>query len=103
MNEKDIRKIIKEELERLNETRMVTYTSEILSRIGREITNLKTLDIQSTGDGSIGLYRYEKDGNAYEIQIRPASLIKDKYRWGNKLVSKEHPSKPMFRDLGINK
>lgn len=100
MNEKDLRKLIRESLSQLDEARMMTYTSEILSRIGREIPGLKTLDIQSMGDGSAGFYRYEKDGNAYEIQIRPAGLVKYKERWGNLLKKKEtHPMKPFYRML----
>ena len=80
---------------------MVTFTSEILSKIGK-VDGMKTLDIQSTGSGSIGLYRY-KDGNAYEIEIKPAALIKYKERWGALLKKKEeHPIKPFYRMLNKN-
>ena len=103
MNEKDIRNIIKESLNQLYEARMATNSFEIVSKMIRNIDGIKLLDIRSMADGTAGLFRYEKDGNAYEIEVRPASNIKDKGFWGNKLVSKEHPDKSMFRDLGINK
>ena len=102
MDKKEVRKIIRETLEQLGESRMVTFTSDILWQAGKNIEGLKPLNIQSMGDGSVGLYRY-KDGNVYEIQIRPASLIKDKDRWGNILKPKENPTKKMYRDLGLNK
>ena len=100
MSEKDIRKLIREALNQIDEARMVTYTTELLSKIGREVSGLKTIDIQTMGDGSAGFYRYEKDGNAYEIQIRPAGLVKYKERWGKKMMKKEpHPMKPFYRML----
>lgn len=99
MNEKELRKLIRETFNQLDEVRMVTFAFEISSRIGRELSGMKTLDIQAMGDGAIGLYRY-KDGNAYEIQIRPISLSKEKDRW-EKLIKKkeEHPMKPFYRML----
>jgi len=103
MNEKDIRKLIRESLESLDESGRATNTFEIASKITREVAGINMLDIRSMLDGTAVLFRYDKDGNAYEIVIRPASSIKDKEFWGNKLVSKEHPAKPMYRDLGINK
>ena len=100
MEEKEIRAIIRESLNQLFERRMVTYAFEISSKIGREIEGMeKTLDIQAMGDGAIGLYRY-KDGNAYEIQIRPISLSKDKGRWGNLIQKAEpHPMKAWYKML----
>ena len=103
MTDKDIRKLIRESLSQLNEARTSSSTFELMSKMTRGVEGIKILDIRSMLDGTAGLFRYEKDGNAYEIEIRPASSIKDKEFWGNKLVSKEHPSKPMFRDLGMNK
>jgi hypothetical protein len=81
-SEEHIRKAIRKELYLLNEVRMVTYTSKILSDIGRNLPGMKkTLDIWSLANGSVGLYRYE-DGNAYEIEVRPASLSRHKDIFG---------------------
>lgn len=100
MTEKDIRKLIRESLAQLDETRMVTSNLDIMGQISRNVPGLKVLEIKSMFDGMAGLFRYEKDGNAYEIEIRPASLIKDKEFWGNLLKKKEeHPMKPFHRML----
>jgi hypothetical protein len=100
MTEKDIRKLIRESLERLDESRMGTSTLELMGKMTRGAEGVKVLDIRSMVDGMAGLFRYEKDGNAYEIEIRPASLIKDKEFWGNLLKKKEeHPMKPFHRIL----
>lgn len=96
----DIRKIIRETLNQLDESRMTTYSFEILSNIGKQVPGLSQLGLQSMSDGSVGLYRYEKDGNAYEIQIRPADLIKDKERWGKFLTKNEpHYMKDIYKIL----
>jgi hypothetical protein len=102
MTEKDIRKLIREAINELEEARMVTYAYEIMSQFSKNVPGIKTIDFQAMGDGMIGLYRY-KDGNAYEIQIRPAGLSKNKERWG-KLVKKNepHPMKTIYRQLGQN-
>lgn len=102
MTEKYIRKLIREQLEQLNESRMVTYPTQILFQIPKAIPELKMLGQHTMGDGSTALYRYEFDGNAYEIQIRPASLSKNKSDWGKILAPKENPAKKMYRDLGFN-
>lgn len=89
----EIRKLIREELEILEESRMVTYTSKIASDIGKSIPGVeKVLDIRSMYDGTTALFRYE-DGNVYEIQIRPASSIKDKEYYGKILQKKGDPEK----------
>jgi hypothetical protein len=81
---------------------MTTSTFELMSKISRGIEGVKIIDIRSMLDGTAGLFRY-KDGNAYEIEIRPASSIKDKEFWGNKLKKKEeHPMKPFHRMLNKN-
>lgn len=84
----DIKKIIVESIQELLEARNVTYPSEILFKIGKEVSGIRRIDMQTMGDGAAGLYRYEKDGNAYEIQIRPAALVKYKERWGNRMIKK---------------
>lgn len=100
MSEKDVRKLIREALNQLDEARIVTYPSEILSKIGKEVGGIKTIDIQTMGDGATGLYRYEKDGNAYEIQIRPAGLVKYKERWGKRMIKKDpNPLKAAYNIL----
>lgn len=103
MEEKELRKLIREALNQLDEVRMVTYAFEISSKIGREIEGMKTLDIQAMGDGAIALYRY-KDGNAYEIQIRPIALSKQKGRWEKLIAKKEpHPMKAVYKILNQKK
>lgn len=82
LSEDLIRKAVRKELFRLDEARMVTYTSKILGDIGRNVPGMKkTIDIWSLANGSVGLYRYE-DGNAYEVEVRPASLSKHKDIFG---------------------
>lgn len=100
MTDKDIRKLIRESLEQLYEARMSTSTLELMGKMTRSTDGIKVLDIRSMVDGMAGLVRYEKDGNAYEIEIRPASSIKDKEFWGTILKKKEeHPMKPFYRML----
>jgi hypothetical protein len=102
MDEKSLRKLIRETLEQLDESRMSTSTFGLMSQVSRNIPGLERLDIKTMSDGMAGLFRY-KDGNAYEVQIRPASLIKDKDMWGNLLKKKEeHPLKPYYRMLNKN-
>lgn len=100
MEEKDIRKIIKESLNQLDEARMITNTMGLISNMLRSVEGIKILDIRGMADGTAGLFRYEKDGNAYEIEIRPASNIKGKSFWGNLLKKKEeHPMKAFHKML----
>jgi hypothetical protein len=81
-----IRKAVRRELSLINETRMVTYTSKIVSDIGRNVPGMKkTLSVWSIASGSVGLFRYE-DGNAYEIEVRPASLSRHKDIFGKYLT-----------------
>lgn len=90
-NSEYIRKIIREELLRVNESRTTTYTSEILYAIGKSVPGLKPIASNFMGDGSEGLYRYEKDGNAYEIQIRPIEYANDKDNWKKYTAKKQQP------------
>lgn len=73
--------------EAIEEGRLVTYTTKILSDMSK-IPGLKRIGAYSVADGTVGLFRYE-DGNAYEIEIRPAALAKRKDVWGNLLKKRE--------------
>lgn len=100
MTEKNIRKLIRESIYQLDEARTATSTMELISNMTRGAVGIKVLDIRGMADGMAALFRYEKDGNAYEMEVRPASLIKDKEFWGNFLQKKEqHPMKPFHRML----
>jgi len=72
----------------LMEARMVTYSGKILSDIKSSVPYLKMLGLSSHASGSVGLFRNEEDGNAYEIDVRPAALAKFKDIWGDLLVKK---------------
>jgi len=74
--------------EAIQESRMTTYTTKIASEIGQYVPELKRISIYTVADGTVGLYRYS-DGNAYEIEIRPASLAKRKDVFGNLLKKRE--------------
>ncbi len=67
---------------------MVTYTGMMLSEIKNALPHLKSLGISSHARGTVGLFRNEKDGNAYEIDIRPAKLAQHPDIWGDILVKK---------------
>lgn len=71
----------------LNE-RLTTFASDIHSEISK-IPGLKRLNLWSTANGFVGLYRYEKDGNAYEIEIRPVQVGQNKAMWGNQIKKRE--------------
>lgn len=62
---------------------MVTYTSSILTDIGKQLPYLKLIGKSSYASGTVALFRNENDGNAYEIDIRPASLAQHKDIWGD--------------------
>jgi hypothetical protein len=78
---------IEENQEVLNE-RLTTFASDIHSEISK-IPGLKRLNLWSTANGFVGLYRYEKDGNAYEIEIRPVQVGQNKAMWGNQIKKRE--------------
>lgn len=100
MTEKDIRKLIRESIGSLDESRMVTNSFDLMSKISRNIPGLKKLGIQAMSDGMAGLFRYELDGNVYEIQIRPAARIEDKDFWGNVIKKTEpNPMKDVYKLL----
>lgn len=86
-NHIEFRKLIREELRRINESRLQTFSSEILYNIGKNIPDLKRVSSNTMVDGAQGLYRY-KDGNAYEVQIRPVEYANDKENW-KKFTSKK--------------
>lgn len=78
---------VEENQEVLNE-RLTTFVGDIHSEISK-IPGLKRLNLWSTANGFVGLYRYEKDGNAYEIEIRPVQVGTQKALWGNQIKKRE--------------
>ena len=79
----------KEEVEgQIDEVRSPVYTQEILQKISN-IADLNRLDSWLVADGSVALFRYERDGNAYEVEVRPISQGKSKELWGDKIKKKE--------------
>jgi hypothetical protein len=78
---------IDENMEVLNE-RLVTFASDIHREISK-IPGLKRINFWSLANGFVGLYRYEKDGNAYEIEIRPVQIGTQKALWGNQIKKRE--------------
>lgn len=67
---------------------MVTFTSSILTDIGKQLPYLKLIGKSSYASGTVALFRNENDGNAYEIDIRPASLAQHKDIWGDLITKK---------------
>ncbi len=98
MLEKDLRHIIKESLKTVISESRPSNAFGLASRIGR-MDGIKILGLKGMSDGFVALYKDEADENVYEVEIRPASAIKDKEFWGALLQSKEHPVKTAFRDL----
>jgi hypothetical protein len=86
-----IRRLIREELLKLEESRTVTFAGEILSNIAKNVPDLKAIASNYMGSGSEGIYRY-KDGNAYEIQVRPIAYANDKEHW-RRYTSKKSKTK----------
>jgi hypothetical protein len=84
MEDKEIAKLIDE----LNEVRTPVFTLEVIQKIS-QIPDLKRLDTWAVADATVGLFRYEKDGNAYEIEVRPISQGKHKDLWSDKIKKKE--------------
>ncbi len=82
---KKIREIVRQYL---LEARMVTLTYKMLSDIKRSFPNLKLLKISSHSSGTVALFRNQEDGNAYEIDIRPASHAQHADIWGDMLKPK---------------
>jgi len=80
-----IKVIINEEI--LQE-RLVTFAGDIHREISK-IPDLKRINFWSLANGMVGLYRYEKDGNAYEIEIRPVQIGQHKDLWGKQIEKKE--------------
>jgi len=75
-------------LESINEVRSPVYTAEILQKIS-SLSDMRKLDSWFVADGTVGLFRFEKDGNAYEIEIRPIAKGTNKELWGDKIKKKE--------------
>jgi hypothetical protein len=73
--------------ELLNE-RLTTFASDIHREISK-IPGLTRINFWSLANGFVGLYRYEKDGNAYEIEIRPVQVGTQKGLWGNQIKKRE--------------
>lgn len=71
----------------LTETRLVTYTGEIMNTIRKNTPDLKMLQLRGFASGTMGLFRY-KDGNAYEIVIRPVKLSEFKDDYGDLIKKK---------------
>lgn len=67
---------------------MVTFTSKMLSDIKSSVPYLKMLGLSTHASGTVGLFRNEEDGNAYEIDIRPVAHAQFKDIWGDLLVKK---------------
>jgi hypothetical protein len=63
------------EFTNLNEGRLVTHVFDIMRQM-KKIDGIEdTIELMNTGTGMIGLFRHS-DGNAYEVEIRPASLAR---------------------------
>lgn len=86
-NEAGEREAIDENPEILNE-RLTTFASEIHREISK-IPGLTRINFWSLANGFVGLYRYDKDGNAYEIEIRPVQVGTQKALWGNQIKKRE--------------
>ena len=84
MEDKEIAELLSE----INEVRSPVFTGEIIQNISK-IEGMTRLDTWAVGDGTVGLFRYEKDGNAYEIDVRPMSQSKHKELWGDKVKKKQ--------------
>ena len=78
--------------EDVDEVRSPVFVSEILQKIS-QIADMKRLDMWSVRDGAVGLFRYEKDGNAYEVEVRPIDKGTNKELWGDKIKKKEDRNK----------
>jgi hypothetical protein len=78
---------IKDDINKLFlENRLTTYASKVLSDI--KSPDLKRLDAWTTAEGVVGLFRYEVDGNLYEVEVRPIQSGKHKDLWGKRIQKK---------------
>jgi hypothetical protein len=77
--------------EEVLQERLTTFATDIHSKIS-QIPDLKRIDLWTHANGIAGLYRYEKDGNAYEIDIRPVQVGQFKDLWGDKIKKREDRS-----------
>lgn len=84
----DKAKIVEIINEEILQERLTTYSTEIHREISK-LPNLKRLSFWSTASSMVGLYRYEPDGYAYEIEIRPVEIGRHKDLWGNLIKKKE--------------
>ena len=67
---------------------MVTFTGQLLSLFSKNTPGIKRLGSWSMASGSVGLFRFEDDGNAYEVVIRPDSLGEFKDLYGDMIKKK---------------
>ena len=84
MEDKEISQLLSD----IDEARSPVFTLEIIQKIS-QIADLKRLDSWAVADGTVALFRYEKDGNAYEVEVRPISAGKHKDLWRDKIKKKE--------------
>jgi hypothetical protein len=89
MEDKEIASLLSE----LDEVRTPVFTLEIIQKIS-QLADMKRIDTWAVADGTVGLFRYEKDGNAYEIEVRPISQGKHKDLWKDKIKKKDDREAP---------
>lgn len=84
------------------ESRMTTYTGQILSLIGK-IPGLKRIGGWHMASGSVGLFRFEQDKYLYEIIVRPVDLGEFKDLYPNITTPKiERPSYNTNKEEPLN-
>lgn len=76
----------------IKESRLYTYTLELLSKIS-SLDGIKLVTTQGTAQGNIGYFRYEKDGNLYEVEIRPIQYARNPIP--EKLQTKKNTHEPL--------
>lgn len=80
-------KPIKDFLRKILLEGLTTLTNKMIFDIGKKnVNHFKLISQYSLYNGSVGLFRNEEDGNAYEIEIRPVSIGLYKDLWGDKIV-----------------
>jgi hypothetical protein len=74
--------------EEMLQERLTTHSIDIHGKLSK-VPELKRLNLWSTASSMVGLYRYEPDGYAYEIEIRPVEIGRHKELWGNQIKKRE--------------
>lgn len=74
--------------EEILQERLTTHGIDIHREISK-VPDLKRINLWSTASSMVGLYRYEPDGYAYEIEIRPVEIGQHKDLWGNQIKKRE--------------